>query len=366
MKLITYLTLLALSCGALTSCKPKSTADGSTSDDNAPRMANGRKWEPAIVEAAAKLRPAKDPIEEEMVAFRVPIRDAFIKRRFDELERTIAEMRAKKEILGNGWWNLSNFYIALSTEEKATESEWQASAQLFRDWLAAKPESSAARIAYARHLTDYAWKARGNGYADSVSQKSWELFGERLNEALKLLKEARKMPEKDAYLWRSVFTVAMGQGWDKSAYDELVKEAHAAEPTFWPYDTSRAYSLLPRWYGEPGDWEAFAEETAARPDGLGVELYARIVMDQQHYYKNIFQETKVSWPKTREGLAVLRKKYPKCLEILNYTAMLAGMTDDQATTKEAFDLLGDGYLPSVWGKPERFIQYRRWAETGRW
>ncbi len=35
-------------------------------------------------------------------------------------------------------------------------------------------------------------------------------------------------------------------------------------------------------------------------------------------------------------------------------------------TKAAFDELGETYLESVWKKPERFVHYRTWAQTGKW
>ncbi|MDQ3621744.1 MAG: hypothetical protein M3463_04540 [Verrucomicrobiota bacterium] len=107
----------------------------------------------------------------------------------------------------------------------------------------------------------------------------------------------------------------------------------------------RAYSLLPRWHGEPGDWEAHAEQASARPDGLGVETYARIVINLRRYHENIFRETKASWPKTREGLEQLRKKYPTSLEILSNSALLATLAEDRPLAKEMFDRLGETYLP---------------------
>jgi hypothetical protein len=133
----------------------------------------------------------------------------------------------------------------------------------------------------------------------------------------------------------------------------LLEQAKAFEPKFWAYDIARARSLLPRWYGEPGDWEAYAEQAAGRPDGLGAEIYARIVMDLHGYYDNVFRETKASWLKVRQGLSEMRQKYPRSFDLLNQTALLSTLGGDRELAKETFGKLGDSYLPSVWGKPER-------------
>jgi hypothetical protein len=110
----------------------------------------------------------------------------------------------------------------------------------------------------------------------------------------------------------------------------------------------------------------YAEDASARPDGLGAETYARIVIVLWRYYDNIFRETKASWPRVREGLEQMRKKYPESLDIISQTAMLATLAEDRALAKEMFDQLGDTYLKDVWSKPERFVHYRKWAETGAW
>ena len=108
----------------------------------------------------------------------------------------------------------------------------------------------------------------------------------------------------------------------------------------------------------------YAEEAAARPDGLGNEIYARIVMSLRGYYKNIFHETKASWPRARAGLDQMRQRYPRSLDVINETALLAVMANDHALAKEMFDKLGDQYFSDVWEKPEYFVRSRKWAQGG--
>ena len=354
-----YVLPLLLLVGILAGCKEKS-ASGSNAGAPAEHIDADEKV------AAAKLKPAKDPIQEEIGASNLETRQAYNNRRFDDLEKKAAQLRAGKEVFGNGSWKIAQFYAALACNDAEPESMWQLHDRIHQEWIAAKPASISARVAYADFLTEYAWRARGTGYADKVSEDGWRLFGERLAAARKVLEEARGLEEKDPYWWVTALTVALGQSWDRAQYEVLIAEAHAFEPKFWGYDTSRAVSLLPRWLGEPGDWEAYAEQAAARPDGLGAEVYARIVSRLRGFYENVFRETKASWPKTREGLAEMLRKYPDSLGWLSEAAMLATMAEDRALAKELFDRIGDRYLPSVWRKPERLAHFRHWAETGDW
>jgi hypothetical protein len=59
--------------------------------------------------------------------------------------------------------------------------------------------------------------------------------------------------------------VALSEGWDKAQAKELLDAAVAFEPTY--YNVYREYLnfLLPKWYGEPGEAEAFAEQAKAAP-----------------------------------------------------------------------------------------------------
>lgn len=306
---------------------------------------------------------AKCPILEEIYAYRMGIRQAYNNRRFDELEAKVAEAREKKEVFGNGSWKSFQFYASFECRDDEPESMWKLHDRIHQDWLKAKPQSIAAHVSYADFLVEYAWHARGTGFASTVTEEGWKLFRERLAEADRILQQGKTLEEKDPQWARVALIVGRGQGADAEDLDKLADEASAIEPTFWGYHTERATSLLPRWYGKPGDWERYAEKVAARPEGLGDEVYARIVISVAGYHENVFKQTNASWPKTREGLKKLRAKYPKSLELLGYCAKFGALAGDRDFSKEAFAEIGTKYLPSSWRKPELFWQFKNWAEA---
>lgn len=358
-----FLVPFAIAC--LTGCEEREES-GTSGSGGGNSKTVGENIDAQERKEARKLKAVKDPIKEEIAGFQEGYRKLLAERRFDELEKAAEDFRTTKETFRDGTWKLHEFYAALELPDEAETADWKRVGEIHEAWIAAKPESITAHVAHAAYLVGYAWHARGNGYASSVTEKRAMYFEKRLESALKVLVKSREFQQKDPMWWNAALTTALGQGWPEDQYDQLVAEAAAYEPTFYWQDNQRAYSLLPRWYGEDGDWEAYALEAAERKGGLGAESYARIVINLQKFYGNIFRESKASWPKTKEGLQQLRKKYPDSLTFINQSALLATMASDQAFAKEMYDLLGDTYLPEVFPRKASFAHYRNWARTGSW
>ena len=327
-------------------------------------LAGCYKKAPAPAVDASGIHAAKDAVRTETYAFRMETRQAYNNRRFAELEQKADALHDSRAVFSNGSWKIAQFHDALGCREDEPESMWQLHDAIHQEWIAAYPDSITARVAYADFFVDYAWHARGSGYSNTVSQDGWKLFDERLTKAREILASARTLPMKDAVWWTTSLRVALGQGWSLKDYEALMKDAKSYSPVFWGYDTSRAYSLLPRWHGQPGDWENYALQASLAKDGLGAEIYARIVLHLAGYYRNVFEETKASWPKTREGLDAMREKYPDFHEVTNWAAKLAVLAKDYPEASRLFAQLGDSYDPGVWKDAQQFLSFRKQAQTG--
>lgn len=358
------IVLLSLCAIGIAGCSKKQETEES---DPKPKVAASETPEDAIPGAPAtieKLPPVvetHDKISEEISTFRNQTRALYNNRKFDELEALAAKLRTEKARFGNGSWMIYVFYECQNCQGSEPESMWQLHEKIHNEWIAAKPQSITARVSYANFLVKYAWHARGSGYADSVTKPGWRMFEDRLEGALKVLDDAASLQEKCPVWARVRMTVALGQGWQPAEFERLFAAAKAAEPEFWSYDVARAYYLLPRWHGEEGDWEAAADDEAKRPGSMGMEGYARVVIGQSDFYRNVFSETKVSWPDTRKGLEILREKYPDSLQILSAYCMLACQKCDRALARQLFDEIGGRMEVDVWEKKSYFIKCRNWA-----
>ena len=179
---------------------------------------------------------------------------------FVSLENAAQQLRASRAIYFHGIWALTSFYDGVSYIPDGTpDSECEDFLNKIRAWIAARPYSVTARIALADALTNYAWKARGTGWANTVSSEANFLFEDRLRQAQQVLDEAKTLPQKCPEWWEAEQTVALGLGMDKNAYLAMVNQAIAFEPTFMSFYSNAVYFLQPRWYGDPGDSENFIE-----------------------------------------------------------------------------------------------------------
>lgn len=303
----------------------------------------------------------KDKITEEIWQFRLKTRALYNASRFDELEALAAQLRTERGRFGNGSWKIVQFYESLGCRSDKPESMWQLHARIHENWDTAKPRSITAHVAHADFLTEYAWHARGTDFADKVTKEGWRLFGERMGKAKELLDKSAEFEPKCPVWWRVRMTVARGQGWSWDDYERLFQDAKTFEPAFWGYDVAKATYLLPRWHGQPGEWEYALSLEIDRPKGLGAETYARVVNALHGYYKNVFRESNASWPSTREGFELMRQRYPDSLAIVSGYCRLACIAEDRVLARKLFDELGGRMVGDIWGDQKKFQNYRNWA-----
>jgi len=246
--------------------------------------------------------------------------------------------------------------------EKWSESQWGPLLHQLRVWRETRRRSITARVAPGYALVGYAWNARGSGYAFRVSRRGWQLMSERLDQAHVVLMDARQLPTSCPGWYSAEQRVALGQGWGRAAYDSLFEEAIARHPDFEAYYTLKAYHLLPRWYGKPGEWEVFATEIASRlPDSLGARIYAHILLSQAEYYDNIFEDAAVSWPRAKRGFRLLEADSPNSVEILSEFAYFACCAGDREEAKRLFKRIGARVELGVWTDDQAFLRARAWA-----
>jgi len=307
------------------------------------------------------IQETKDKITTEIWEFRLKTRSLYNASKFDELDALAAQIRAERARFDNGSWKIFQFYESLICRPDKPESMWQLHARIHEKWDAAKPRSITAQVAHANFFSDYAWHARGTGYSKTVTKEGWRLFAERLAKAREFLDKSVDFEPKCPMWWRVGMTVAKSQQWNRDEFEKLFDEAKAFEPQFWAYDVAKAEYLLPRWYGQPGEWEYTATLEIDRPKGLGLETYARVVEALHGYYKNVFRETHASWPQTRDGFELMRQRYPDSIAILSAYCHLACLAEDRLVTRKLFDELDGRLVADIWGNQQNFRRCRNWA-----
>jgi hypothetical protein len=323
---------------------------------------------PASVKQAAESQtPAADEIGNSEEEYKSEIAAFLVEKNYDQLEKAAHEARTAKTRFKGGVWKLYDLYAALAgpiVGAGASKEDWKFHIASLKAWASARPESVTALVALAETYISYADKARGGGYADTVSDAGWKLNNERVTMAASTLTEAAKLKEKCPYWYEVMQNVALSQGWDKSQARKLFDDAIAFEPTYYHFYREYANFLLPKWYGKPGETEAFAEEISNQIGGQeGKFVYFEIASlatcqcdsDDSHMQY-------LSWPKIKDGYAALGPLYGYSNLKRNRFAHMAVEANDRFAAQQAFATIGDDWDHTVWRSSRSFENAKSWAE----
>lgn len=309
------------------------------------------------------------------------VRDLIARGEFAKLDMVAQYARANKTRFIGGGWKLYTFYGAICPEcARGTAQQNEAVIEKLKKWVAQAPNSVTARIALADAYYDYAWQARGDGDGDKVEFAAWKPFRERIALAQSVLEEAGQFEEKCPQWYASMERVGRSAGWDLARLHELVNSARALEPTYFYVYQEYAYALQPKWFGQEGDSERFADQIASLVgDRDGAEVYFKLAADMYCGHCNGNPKTfgLMSWNRIQDGYAIIKQRYGVSDLLINEMALMAVHANDSASALNLFMQIGDRWNKDVWGteanyqearsramEPPEFIK-SAWAESAR-
>src|SRR4051812_32718033 len=184
----TFTLCLLLALAGACSKEPIATARGRQQPKQSNEAAVALGW-------PAQLTIVETPEDKERAEIRAESLALLTAGQYDTLDALARKHRGSKECYADGLWKLKEVYEGLVPAENNSETQWQARLAAIREWIKTKPESITARVALANTLVSYAWKARGGGYSDTVTQNGWKLFEQRLIEAMQVLKDSKALKE---------------------------------------------------------------------------------------------------------------------------------------------------------------------------
>jgi hypothetical protein len=278
-----------------------------------------------------------------------------VQEKFDELECIADSDRSTRARFSGGLWKLHNFYVSIQEPRgHATAEDWTNHLQRMNRWVTAKPASITARVALASAYIRYAWAARGEDFADKVTESGQRLFDQRTEKARQILEQASSLQARCPEWYLAMQFVAQGQGWDRAKAESLFNQASAFEPKYQYYYRAYANFLSPSWYGGDGDPEKFLQQAADRiGGGQGDILYFQVASYMVQGVPGINVE-RLSWPRIQKGFAETEKQYGASLTNLNWLAYVAEHMSDAMVADETFARIGDNWSEDVWGTKDRF------------
>ena len=286
---------------------------------------------------------------------------------FIELENLAQINRSERGRFVAGDWRNNDFFnsvVWIRSNDQLKDSDYQQQFDKLKKWQAARPDSSAAKIAIAKLYVQYADFARGSGYADSVSNKQWGQYRVRTAMAMQTLLEAATLKERDPQWYIVMQGVAHNEGWEKADAHELLDQALSFEPDYFHFYRNYTIYLLPRWYGDPGEILSLAAEVASKhPEPAGSILYFQIVSTLSCYCEGDIEELKVAdWQKLQLGFANLQTGYGLSDLNANRFAEMATVFGDKPVAREAFSHVIKRST-GVWIDEDSFLRARAWANS---
>ena len=230
--------------------------------------------------------------------------------------------------------------------------EWDKERDKLARWHAAAPDSLAESLVEAMYWRDYAWKARGGGYASTVPKEAWELFGERMAMASASLQRSAAQAHACPLWYDLTLQTMLESGQDLLKIEAVYDQAIAIFPASLDIRFAMANVYTERWGGSAQDYERFALRATAQTSQFeGRGMYARLYWLQDCNCSTALEFTAYSrpqWRALKAGFEDLLKHYPGDLGTENKYASLACRANDRETYLKLRKQLGKAIYGDQW------------------
>ena len=318
---------------------------------------------------ASNLQLITETEDKERNDFRANLRALVSKGDFQSLESQAEDFRSHKSRFQNGYWKLQAFYVAFGDlPADAGDKAWLELIDKLQQWTREFPDSITPRLALAETYRGYAWVARGTDSGDKVTDEGAKLMDERLGKSFVCLQQAKKLLEKqkDYGYYAINLRVCLGANLERSSYENLFEEGVQNAPDYSPIYEYKAYYLLPRWYGQKGEWETFARTMSKRKDiPNSEEIFARsaLYLFRLGFFYDEFSASDESWEDLKSSFHAVEKNYPDSLEVKSILCLMSANLCDYKEAREQMKLLKGKVDLSVWSTKEVFLEAVNWMNN---
>lgn len=289
-------------------------------------------------------------------------------RDFTALERLAESLRQKNVPLEDGQPMLAAFYAGVSKcehspcgDERLSAEDWVAHGRLLDDWIRAFPKSTTARLAKAVYTKEYAWYARGGGYANTVPMAQWKIFNDRIQQAHSMLRALGSEAENDPHWYATVLSIALVQSWPKSEFEKIFLAGTRKFPYYLPIYFTKGEFVSAKWGGSQADFDQFVEETVqSTRNALGETMYTRLHWSS--WSRDMFRTGRTDWHRMKNGFMRMTRDYPHPWNVNNF-AKFACMARDVSTLAEQLAKIGDPVILDVWGNAKFFAACKEFSAT---
>ena len=303
-------------------------------------------------------------------AFYRQIEPVLMAKRFGDLDAMADNFRKSEARFLGGDQKLFHFYYGLGSIEGQAcgcggyESaiSFEQKEALVKQWLAKRPQSIAAHLVMARLWTNYAWRARGQGYANTVTADQEKNYEDRLLQAGGYIKGLS--PKDDPQIYGVNTTLARASENPRPLLDLIYAGASKQYPRWFMSYANRSDILQLKWFGEPGELVSYTQSLLSSPGGEDGKIAYSYVADRlvvQYNWAEIYTVTGLTWPLVKDAYALRAKKYGMNNSNWNILLELAVAGGDKSTAQMAIQHIGNDWDKEVWKDKKFFDQIAAWV-----
>ncbi len=235
------------------------------------------------------------------------------------------------QIIGTSAWELKLFID-------------QAEPILIKNWA----HSDVAYSIQAALYYNYAWRARGGGYADKVTEEGWKGFRERLSVAIQAAEKAWSLNPKNTRIPTLMIKLAEATQQPREEMERWFAKAMELEPNNYNACQCKLHYLYPQWYGSPEEMIQFGRECVESEVWTGtVPLILVEAHDQISLYIRDKEKRKAYWkqPEVWKDIASAYDRFfernPDGIGWHHNYAWYAYLCEQWDTLNQELKLLGD-------------------------
>ena len=261
--------------------------------------------------------------------------------------------------------DLRAFYVGVLAERSGPQP-W------LGEWLAAQPQSALPYLVKGAHAIQWAWEARGNGSASTVSQEQFAAFFRRLKVAEDNLDAAVSRDPGDATAWAELITTAIGRQLGLEEAERRFQEVIARHPWHRAAHARMLQQKCAKWGGSNQLALEFARSTVAQmPAGCSLGSMVAVAHYEAALHSDGTMEDELSRPEVLAEVHAAADKsvrHPEFRRIPGHQtadgwfALVFHLAGDHAAAAERFDAVGDLPTELPWSyyrdAARAYAQYR--------
>ena len=283
---------------------------------------------------------------------------AFVQSDVSALETLFSRYTAHLGDLPDGESSLRGFFNGLDDYLDGTATIEDALATL-ADWHRKFPESLAPNLLEAALFRNWAWSARGDGYANTVTNQGWVAYELRTEMAAASLREIESRATQSPVWYVLSINIALDRSTSKEEIPAIFDRGMDHYPDYLPLYSARLRTLMPRWGGSIEGIDRFINEVhAGTQKRLGFEMYARLywmLATMEGDGTDLFTDTLAEWSIMKHGFHDMLKNHPHSTLLQNAFARFACQAHDWEEYRPVRAKIGTHLWKDAWST-EFFVE----------